>query len=89
MDHTTALFDLAGVSGFVHMMYSPAPRFVTLFSFRMNERHESLLAEQGRESTEKSNLTRFASLLEASVLEETGISYSLPARVYWEESFRW
>ena len=88
-DHTTALLDLAGESGLVHLMYPPAPSFGTLFIFRMNERHENLLAELGRESTENSNFTRFASLLEASVLEETGISNRLPDHVYSEESSQW
>ena len=88
-DHTTALLDLAGESGLVYQMYPPAPSFGILFIFRMNERLENLLAELGRESTENSNLTRFASLVEASVLEETGISYRLPDHVYSEESSQW
>ena len=61
-DHTTALPDLARESGLVYLEYLPAPSFGTLFIFRMNERHENHLAELGRESTENSNFTRFASL---------------------------
>ena len=67
-------------------MFPPAPSFGTMFIFRMNERHENLLAELGRENTENSNFTRFASLLEASVPEETGISFRLPDHVYSEEN---
>ncbi|MDE2970053.1 MAG: hypothetical protein OXT51_08130 [Chloroflexota bacterium] len=55
----------------------------------MNERHENLLAELGRESTENSNFARSASLLEASALDETGISDRLPDHVYSEESSQW
>ena len=88
-DHTTALPDLAGESGLVYLTYPSALSFGTLFIFRMNERHENLLAELGRESTENSNFTRFASLLEASVLKETGISCRLSDHVYSEESSQW
>ena len=76
-DHTTALLGLAGESGLVYLMSLSTPSFGPLFIFRMSERHEHLLAELGRESAENSNFTRFASLLEAAVLEETGISYRL------------
>ena len=88
-DHTTALLDLAGESGLGYLMYPSAPSFGTLFIFRMNERHEDLLVELVRESTENSNFTRFASLLEASVLEETGISCRLPDHVSSEEYSQW
>ena len=81
--------DLARESGLVYLTYLPAPSFGTLFIFRMNERHENLLAELGRESTENSNFTKFASLLEASVLDETGINYRLSEHVYSEESSQW
>ena len=71
------------------LKYPPDPSIETLFIFRMKERFKGLLAKLGRRSTEDSNLTRFASLLEASVLEETGISYRLPDHVYSEESSQW
>lgn len=60
------------------LMYPPDSSFGTLLIFRMQERYQRLLARLGRRSVENSNFTRFTSLLEASVLEETGISYRLP-----------
>ena len=71
------------------LMYPPARNLGTLFAFRMGERYKRLLAKMGRNGTESSDLTRFASLLEASVLEETGISYRLPDHTYSEESSQW
>jgi len=71
------------------LKYPSDPTIETLFIFRMKERLKGLLAKLGRRSTEDSNLKRFASLLEASVLEETGISYRLPDHVYSEESSQW
>lgn len=55
----------------------------------MIERHENLPAKLGRESTENPNFTRSGSLLEASVLKETGINYRLPDHIYSKESSRW
>ena len=71
------------------LMYPSDPSFGTLFIFRMQERQKRLLARLGRRGVEDSNFTRFTSLLEASVLEETGISYRLPDHMYSEESSRW
>ena len=71
------------------LMYPPDRSFGTLFIFRMQERCKRLLARLGRRSAENSNLTRFTSLLEASVLEEMGISFRLPDHVYAEESSQW
>ncbi len=71
------------------LMYPPDPSFGTLFIFRMQERYKHLLARLGRKRMENSNFTRFTSLLEASVLEEAGISYRLPDHVYSEESSKW
>ena len=71
------------------LRYPPDPSFGTLFIFRMQERFKRLLAKLGRKSVENSNFIRFASLLEASVLEETGISFRLPDHTYSEESSQW
>ena len=71
------------------LMYPPDPSFGTLFIFRMQERYKRLQAKLGRRSVENSNFIRFASLLEASVLEEAGISYRLPDHIYSEESSQW
>ena len=71
------------------LKYPPDPSFGTLFIFRMQERYKHLLAKLGRKGVENSNFTRFTSLLEASVLEETGISYRLPDHIYSEESSQW
>ena len=71
------------------LMYPPDPSFGTLFIFRMQARYQRLLARLGRGSVENSNFTRFTSLLEASVLEEMGISYRLPDHMYSEESSQW
>ena len=71
------------------LMYPPDSDFGTLFIFRMQERYQRLLTRLGRRGVENSNLSRFTSLLEASVLEETGISYRLPDHIYSEESSQW
>ena len=71
------------------LKYPPDSSFGTLFIFRMQERYKHLLAKLGRKGVENSNFTRFTSLLEASVLEETGISYRLPDHTYSEESSQW
>ena len=71
------------------LKYPPDPSIEALFIFRMKERFKGLLEKLGRRSTENANLKRFSSLLEASVLEETGISYRLPDHVYSEESSQW
>ena len=71
------------------LMYPPDRSFGTLFVFRMQERYKRLLGKLARKSTEGSNFIRYTSLLEASVLEETGISYRLPDHMYSEESSQW
>ena len=71
------------------LMYPPDRSFGTLFVFRIQERYKRLLAKLGQKSTENSNFIRYTSLLEASVLEETGISYRLPDHMYSEESSQW
>ena len=71
------------------LKYPPDPIYGTLFIFRMQERYKRLLASLGRKSTDDPNLFRFMSLLEASVLEETGISYRLPDHIHSEESSQW
>ena len=71
------------------LMYPSDTSFGTLFIFRMQERYRHLLAKLGRKRVENSNFIRFTSLLEASVLEEAGISYRLPDHIYSEESTQW
>ena len=71
------------------LKYPPDPSFGTLFIFRMQERYRRLLTKLGSKSEGNSNFTKFTSLLKASVLEETGISYRLPDHVYSEESSQW
>ena len=57
--------------------------------FRLQERYKNVLAALSPQRAENSNHSRFTSLLEASMLSETGISYRLPDHVYAEESSRW
>ena len=71
------------------LMYPPDPSFGALFIFRMQERYKRLLAKLGRDSKANANFIRFTSLLEASVLEETGISLRMPDHAYSEESSEW
>jgi len=71
------------------LKYPPGPSYGTLFIFRMQGRYKRLLVSLGRKSTDDTNLFRFVSLLEASVLKETGISYRLPDHMYSEESSQW
>ncbi len=55
----------------------------------MQERFKDLQARLNPRKTESPSFTRFASLLEAMVLEEAGISYRLPEHVYAEEGRKW
>lgn len=88
-EHTTALLDLAGESGLVHLMYPPDPSFGTLFIFRMKGEAREPSCQAGSREYGELELHQFASLLEASVLEETGISYRLSDHIYSEESSQW
>lgn len=51
----------------------------------MQERYKDILGSLSPKRAENSSFTRFKSFLEATVLEETGISYILPEHVYAEE----
>ena len=71
------------------LMYPPGSTFGVMTVFRLQERYKNLLVRLSPQKAENSNHARFTSLLEASMLSETGISYRLPDHVYSEESSSW
>ena len=71
------------------LKYPSTPTIGVLTVFRMQERFKDLQARLNPRKTESPSFTRFASLLEAMVLEEAGISYRLPDHVYAEEGRKW
>ena len=71
------------------LKYPSTPTIGVLTVFRFQERFKDLQTRLNPRKTESPSFTRFASLLEAMMLEETGISYRLPDHVYAEEGRKW
>ena len=71
------------------LKYPSTPTIGVLTVFRLQERFKDLQVRLNPRKTESPTFTRFASLLEAMMLEETGISYRLPEHVYAEEGRKW
>ena len=71
------------------LKYPSTPTIGVLTVFRLQERYKDLQARLNPRKTESPSFTRFASLLEAMMLEETGISYRLPEHVYAERGRNW
>ena len=69
--------------------YPGASTFGALAVFRLLGRCENVRARLGPQRAGNSDFERFTSLLDASLLEETGISYRLPDHAHAEESSRW
>ena len=71
------------------LKYPSTLSFGVLAAFRLQERYKNLLARLNPKKAENSSFARFTSLLEATLLEETGISYRLPEHVYAEQDRNW
>ena len=71
------------------LKYPPTPTLGVLTVFRFQERFKDLQARLNPKKAENASFSKFASLLEAMMLEETGISYRLPSHVYAERDRKW
>ena len=71
------------------LKYPRTPSLGVLTVFRLQERYKDLQARLNPRKKDSPSFARFASLLEAMVLEEAGISYRLPDHVYAEEGRKW
>ncbi len=69
--------------------YPPSLTLGVLAWFRLQERFHRTLGRLLTKLTSSNSFTQFTSLLEASMLDEAGISYRLPGHVYAEEFSRW
>lgn len=71
------------------LKYPSTPTVGVLTVFRFQERFKDLQARLNPKKAENASFSKFASLLEAMMLEETGISYRLPSHVYAERDRKW
>ena len=71
------------------LKYPSTPTIGVLTVFRFQERFKDLRARLNPKTAENASFSKFASLLEAMILEETGISYRLPSHVYAERDRKW
>ena len=63
--------------------------FGVVYRFRLEERYKNILQKVRPGHAKKNNLSKFTTLLEASVFDDAGISYKLPDHVYAEASSKW
>ena len=72
------------------LMYPPLSPFGAVWWFRTQQRYRPILSRllPGHRKQD-SNFTKFTSLLDTSLFDEEGIRYTLPDRVYAEESVHW
>ena len=71
------------------LKYPADPSFGVLAFFRLQERYRGVLAKLTPWRRQNADFARFASMLEASMLDETGISFRLPDHALSERSGRW
>ena len=71
------------------LRYPKSSTFGVLAWFRLQERYHSILDRVFHTRAQGSNFSRFTSLLEASMFDESGVSYRLPDHLYAERSSRW
>ena len=57
--------------------------------FRMQERYGRIMERLFPRRVQGSNFTKFTSLIDVSVFDESGITYALPDHVYAEKSRKW
>ena len=68
------------------LMYPPLSSFGAVWWFRTQQRYGQILNKLLPGRREESNFSKFTSLLSTSLFDEEGIRYTLPDRVYAEES---
>ena len=68
------------------LMYPPISPFGAVWWFRTQQRYGHVLNKLLPGHREDSNFSKFTSLLSTSLFDEEGIRYTLPDRVYAEES---
>ena len=71
------------------LRYPPLSAFGAVWWFKMQQRYGHILDKLLPGRRQNSNFARFTSLLDSSLLDEEGIRYTLPDRVYAEESTKW
>ena len=71
------------------LMYPPLSPFGAVWWFRTQQRYGHILNKLLPGHREESNSSKFTSLLSTSLFDEEGIRYTLPDRVYAEESVHW
>ena len=71
------------------LMYPPLSPFGAVWWFRTQQRYGHILNKLLPGHREESNFSKFTSLLSTSLFDEEGIRYTLPDRVYAEESVHW
>ena len=71
------------------LKYPPGSTFGILAWFRMQARYEHILNRMIPGKMRSDNFGNFTALMDASGLDEVGISYRMPDHVYAEESSRW
>ena len=68
------------------LMYPPLSPFGAVWWFRTQQRYGHILNKLLPGRREESNFSKFTSLLSTSLFDEEGLRYTLPDRVYAEES---
>ncbi len=71
------------------LWYPPLSAFGAIWWFKMQQRYGHILDKLLPGRRQNSNFTSFTSLLDTSLFDEEGIRYTLPDRVYAEESTKW
>ena len=63
--------------------------FGAITGFKLQQRYGKFLSKLFPERMKDNNFARFTGLLESSTFDREGIRYSLPDKVYSEESTKW
>ena len=71
------------------LRYPALSAFGAIWWFKMQQRYGHILDKLLPGRRQNSNFTSFTSLLDTSLFDEEGIRYTLPDRVYAEESTKW
>ena len=71
------------------LLYPRLSPFGAVWWFRTQQRYGHILNKLLPGRRKESNFSKFTSLLSTSLFDEEGIRYTLPDRVYAEESIHW
>ena len=71
------------------LLYPRISPFGAVWWFRTQQRYGHILSKLLPGRREDNNFSKFTSLLSTSLFDEEGIRYTLPDRVYAEESIHW